>query len=950
MVESRMPYRKRWRARSLLLVTSLWVVGSSIAPAAEAERDGASHWSFVPPARPGLPAVRQNEWVRNPVDSFILARLEHEKLTPSDRASRATLLRRLSLDLTGLPPTPAERRAFLTDRRADAWEQVVDRLLASPHFGERLALEWLDAARYADTFGYHEDYHRDVWAWREWVIDAFNAGKPFDTFTREQLAGDLLPQSTNAQKVATGFHRLHGVTSSGIPEEYRVEYVLDRVKAVASAWLGLTLGCAQCHDHKYDPISQRDFYSFYAFFNNIEDPAIMGNSGGNVEPLIPLERPEDRTASTRLDRELERLEAGQERLLAATPAGLVSEWEDAHRERQRTLPPPEAKLLLHAALDQTVSEGVTGTGATRRGPAGVAFEFDGETHVELGDTVTLEHDQPFSYGAWIHPAGGGGILSRIDDKNDFRGWDLFHTGTHLEAHIVHRWPQNALHCRTQEPVPPGSWYHVFLTYDGSGRAEGMTLYVNGKSVAVEVTRNALKGTIATDKPFRIGSRNPSAQFKGSIADVRVYGGQLAANEVATLAVPQHALLARPAATRTPEQAAAVQHAFLKDSNANYQELVSRLETTRAERSALTKKMSLTTVMVMREMAKPRKTFLLNRGQYDQPGEEVSAAVPARLPAFPADAPSNRLGLAEWLLQPQHPLTSRVAVNRMWQMLFGTGLVKTQEDFGTQGEQPSHPRLLDWLASEFVESGWNTKALVRLLVTSETYRQSSRRHPSHTTRDPANRLLARGPRFRLAAEFIRDNALATSGLLVRTLGGPSVKPYQPPGLWIESHTRSYTQDTGQKLYRRSLYTYWKRAAPPPNMLAFDAPNRETCTARRQRTNTPAMALVLMNDPTFVEAARHLAARLLRSTTVSEAKRLQQAFEIVLGRAPEAREVDQLLALHKEQVDLYQAAPAEARAVLGVGDSPRDERLDASEHAAWTTVASVLLSLDETITKE
>ena len=933
----------RWRAATVLLLTlasGLAVVGAE---------DPVAHWSLMPPTRPELPTVEHPRWTRNPVDSFVLNRLEREDLSPSEPAHRATLLRRLNLDLTGLPPTPAERRAFLADRSPDAYERAVDRLLASPHFGERLALEWLDAARYADTYGYHEDYHRDMWPWREWVIDAFNADKPFDVFTREQLAGDLLAAPTNAQQIATGFHRLHGVTSSGIPEEYRVEYVLDRVNTVASTWLGLTLACAQCHDHKYDPISQRDFYAFFAFFNNVDDPAIMGNGGGNLEPSISIETPADQATLRRIRADIARAEEAYTRTLDQAPDGLPR-WEEDHRALLSALPQPDTELLLHAPLDEQSPQGVEGTVATTRGPAGVALKFDGQTHVDRGNAVTLERDQPFSYGAWIQPAGSGAILARMDDKNSYRGWDLFYAGEKVEAHIVHKWPENALHCRTRDPLPAGSWYHVFLTYDGTGQAEGMTLYVDGQAVEVEVTQNALTGTIATDKPLHIGRRNPSGHFTGNIADVRIYAGELSADEVATLARPHHALLARPVALRAEAQTAAVRHVYLNESSASYRQILTSLEAYIAEEKALTERLSATTVMVMREMAEPRKTFLLERGQYDQPGEEIPADVPSRLPPLPDGAPHNRLGLADWLLEPGHPLTSRVAVNRIWQMLFGTGLVKTQEDFGVQGDLPSHPDLLDWLATEYVQSGWNTKALVRRLVTSSTYRQASRVRPELTHRDAQNRLLSRGPRLRLPAELIRDNALAASGLLVRTLGGPSVKPYQPPGLWFESHTRRYKQDTGRHLYRRSLYTYWKRAVPPPNMLAFDAPSREVCTARRQRTNTPAMALVLMNDPTFVEAARHLAGRLLRGTGTTDAARLEQAFEIVLGRAPEISEVSQLLALHREQLDVYKRAPAEAVAVLEVGESPRDQTLDPSEHAAWTTVASVLLSLDETITKE
>jgi hypothetical protein len=668
------------------------------------------HWAFVAPRRPAVPQVKRPNWARNAIDRFIAARLDQAGLEPSAETDKITLIRRVALDLTGLPPTPAEVDAFLADQGPDAYDKVVDRLLASPRFGERMAVEWLDAARFADTHGYHLDSGRDMSHWRDWVIRAFNTNMPFDQFTIEQLAGDLVPNASLEQKIASGFNRNHMINFEGgaIPEEYHNAYIVDRVNTTGTVWLGLTVGCAQCHDHKFDPLSQNEFYQLYAFFNNVPEKGLDGNKG-NAAPVIK--------SPTRLQQQ---------------------------------------------------------------------------------------------------------------DRD------------HLAA-------------------------------------------------AIKRLERQLRGLGQTADP----------------AQVRRQKDRLAK---------------------------------LKQQ---YAELDKKIPTT----------------MVMQEMDRPRDTFLLHRGQYDQRGPKVSAGVPAALPPLPRGAKGNRLGLAQWLVMPEHPLTARVAVNRYWQMYFGTGLVKTAEDFGVQGELPSHPEMLDWLATEFMRTGWDVKHMHRLIVTSATYRRTAVAPRALLAKDSENRLLARIPRLRLHAEFIRDQALAASGLLDGRIGGPSVSPYQPAGLWEELASRmdsrnwtaqTYKQSKGKDLYRRTMYTFWKRTSPPPTLVTFDAPDRETCTVRRSRTNTPLQALVLMNDPTYVEAARKLAERLMTEAATPE-ERIALAFRLATAHRPNAAEAAVLVRVFEAQRTVYRKDRQAALKLLRVGESPRNEKLDVAELAAWTTVASVILNLDETVTR-
>ncbi|AMV18318.1 DUF1553 domain-containing protein [Planctomyces sp. SH-PL14] len=927
-----------------------------------------AHWAFVAPQRPALPEVADSRWPRSEIDRFVLHRLEAEKLSPAPEADRGTWLRRVTLDLTGLPPTPDERSRFLADSSPHAYEAVVDRLLESPRHAERMAMQWLDSARYADTNGYNNDEVRTLWPWRDWVIDAFARNLPYDRFLTEQLAGDLLPEATLSQKVATGFSRNHVLTTEGgiVEEEYRVEYVADRVHTTATVFLGLTMQCARCHDHKYDPLTQRDYYRFAAFFDNVPDKVVPYSQGRMAEPLLKVPTPAQQAEIARLETRREELGRQLRDRAAAVDPDLTA-WEAALTPAEIEQASPVG-LLAHFPLDETegtaIANGVAaggggvlqGTLKSTEGKLGRAVEFDGTQFIAADEVGRLESDKPCSFAAWVYPTSGEAstVLSRIDEGNAYRGYDLILEGGKVASHFVHHWPDRAFKVITKQPLSFNAWHHVVVTYDGSRRAAGMRVYVDGQPQEIEATTdNTLDGPLETDKPFHIGRRNGSAPFRGRIDDVQLYSTVLAPEEAGRLATGRtlaglKGILATAAAERTPVQRERLKAYYLDQVDAASRGWRTELAEIPKQIAEVDKAIPVT--MVMAEMSPRRKTHLLKRGQYDQPGEEVQPGVVDLFPEVPADV-ASRLDLARWLTHPKHPLTARVAVNRWWEMLLGTGLVETVEDFGIQGALPTHPELLDWLATELIRQNWNTRALLRQIVLSATYRQSSRTTPELLERDPRNRLLARGPRYRLPAETVRDNALAISGLLVERVGGPSVKPYQPEGLWEDVSVErrdKYAPDLGDGLYRRSMYTFWKRTCPPPGMSAFDAPDRETCVVRRSRTNTPLQALVLLNDPTYVEAARKLAERTLLGSADDNA-RLVRLFELAVCRTPDAPETELLLRVEKEARAKFTADPDAAKKLLAVGHSPLPEKLDPAELAAWTTVASLVLNLDETISK-
>ncbi len=916
----------------------------------------AGHWAYVPPQRPTPPRVKNQKWPRNELDRFILSRLEQKGLPPNPEADRYRLARRATLDLTGLPPTVQEVDAFLADKNPDAYEKLVDRLLASPHFGERMALAWLDQARYADTSGYHFDGFRQMHLWRDWVIGAFNQNKPFDEFTIEQLAGDLLPNATLEQKVATGFHRNVMTTDEGgiDPEEYLAKYQVDRVSTTAQVWLGTTLGCAECHDHKYDPITTREFYQFYAFFNCIPEKGLDGTRTRNPAPILRVPSSEQ---GSRLLHYLEVIPRA-EKTLADREEGLPkaqAKWEKEVQEQPLT--PPHisglvAEFTFDGSLPSAAHSASTNNPDWAPGKIGQALRLDGGTNdfVDAGQAIRYEHTNAFSYGAWIKPHGeGGAVLSKMEDGPSYRGFDLLVLSGKVEVHLVNKFPDNAIKVVTKAALPTNRWQHVLVTYDGSRKAAGVKLFVDGKPRSLETPNDSLSATITNASPLLIGARQKSFPFHGSLDDVRFYDRALTPDEIASLASYPSLLIARmPAEQRTGEQTDDLKRFFRENRATDFlsaQEHLGKLHQQKDDLMA-----QIPDTMVMEESEKPRDTFMLIRGNYQNKGEKVTPGTLGCLPPLPKNQPTNRLALARWIVSPNNPLTARVTVNRFWAMFFGTGLVKTSNDFGSQGERPSHPELLDWLACEFMQPGsaWDVKHILRLLVTSATYRQSAIVTKGSLERDPYNRLLSRGPRLRLEAEFIRDNALAISGLLNPKIGGPSVKPYQPPAIWdVTDH--QYEPSKGPDLYRRGLYVFWKRAAHYPSFQTFDAPSRETCTLLRPRTSTPLQSLVMMNDPVYVEASRALATRALAEGGPNLRAQLTYAFRLALARPPQKKEIEVLEKTYRQQCENFAQNKPGAEDLLSVGESTRPKDLDPLELAAMTGVANVLLNLSETISK-
>ena len=919
------------------------------------------HWSFLPPARPAVPTVGAG-WTRNPIDAFVAETLAAASLTPSRVEEPARLLRRATLDLTGLPPTPEELAAFLRDPSPAAYDRAVDRLLATDASAEQFARHWLDAVRYADTHGIHIDNYRSIWPYRDWVTQAFKQNMPFDQFTVEQMAGDLLPEATLDQKIASGFNRCLPTTSEGgaIAAEYEAIYAKDRVETMSAVWLGLTTGCAACHDHKFDPVSTKDFYSLTAFFRNNTMPAMDGNIS-DTPPSLFVPAREDRGRWPALQREIAATKAGidtrAEQADADFATWLASAASLAPLPRERSL--RQQFPLVGSAADPAVA-----------GPFGPATKLNGLDLV-VGPPVAMKRGGAESFGLLVRvtDAPTGTLLSCLDAEGLQSGWELF-----LEegkVGLLFYDAESGLTGRglAKEPLAPGRWHHVFLAYDtASQRSRSIDAFVNGRPAASSGEVGAFPNDLVPAAPLRLGSRHgadgraarPLAGGDVWVQDLRHHDrGFLPADSRqvvsdkpgATVGLAYEALLVS-ADRRTPAQTALLRAHYLATADVPSQPLVARLDGLLAEDDRLRTAGGISLVMEEKRGSEPF-AYVLTRGEYTQLGELVSAATPAVLPPLPADAPRDRLALARWLVDAKNPLTARVTVNRVWQHLFGTGLVESAGDFGVMGSLPSHPALLDWLAVDFRESGWDYRRFVRQLVTSATYRQSGVVSPALLERDPANRLLARGPRYRLDAEQLRDQVLAASGLLVAKVGGPPVRPYQPEGIWEDvamkqSTTRYYRADIGEDLYRRSLYTVWKRTAPPPAMDILNAPSREVSCVRRDLTNTPLQALVTLNDPLFVEASRTLAARALHAGAGFDA-RLDTVSLRLLGRKFAADERVVVRRTLDAALATYGANPAAARQLLAVGDSPADEKLPAPELAAWTLVASQVMNLDESLTK-
>lgn len=879
------------------------------------------HWAFNAPVRPELPDVKQSGWPRHDVDRFILAELEKQGLSPSPEADRRTLIRRVSFDLTGLPPTPDEVAAFVNDPRPDAYERVVDRLLASPRYGEHMTRYWLDLARYADSHGYQYDLIRTMWPWREWVIQAFNDNMPFDQFTVEQVAGDLIDDATDIQRLASAFNRNHPITIEGgiINEEYRTEYAIDRVNTTAAVWLGLTVGCARCHDHKYDPISAVDFYQLKALFDRVPD---VGQGNRNqFAPTMAVTPPMQR-------RNKRELEAGIDSRIADIGPDIRRTWEQrlAAAASWRTVPVTSINAA-HGSTFQQLDDGSTLVTKPSDNRETYTIVLRTDHPVRAIQLHALRHDS-LPHGGPGHARNANFVLNRFEVR-------VRPIGSSAEPTPVKITSVEADYAQANYPAANA--------IDGKD-ATGWGVHHDNR--ADRRATFALARSVEADSELHIrivhhfGASHQIGRLRFAMSE-----------NVAAWPAPVLAAAAKPQDQRSVAEQRLLDAHYLADRGEETAQHVA-LRYLRHDEDASAK----VNVMVMADASSRTPTYVLTRGAYDQPdrNQQVQPGVPSHLPAMPDDAPRNRLGFAQWLVSRDNPLTARVTVNRLWQNVFGFGIVRTSEDLGTQGEWPSHPELLDYLAVTFMDSGWDVKHMMRLIVTSAAYRQSSSADTEPWQRDPENRLLARGPRLRLDAEAVRDNALAIAGLLSDRMGGPSVYPYHPEGLWLEVNNRQgfmeeYVQSEGEDLYRRSMYTYWKRAVSPPPMQIFDAPSREFCVSRRARTNTPLQALVVMNDPQFVEAARFFAERIMREGGDTFDSRIDHAYRLALARESASHERATLRERFQQQLAYYRADLDAAKRLLSVGDGERDSTLDVAEHAAWTIVARIILNLDETITR-
>ena len=919
------------------------------------------HWAFVSVADVELPSLDQTAWPKNEIDHFTLAKLREANVEPSPLAKPEQRFRRLSFDLTGLPPTLAELDNFLTDDSFVAYGKAVDRLLGSPRLGERLAVHWLDLARYSDTYGYQVDRNRFVWPWRDWVIRAFNDNLPYDDFLTWQLAGDLLPNATDDQRLATTFNRLHPqkVEGGSVPEEFRVEYVADRNHTFGTAMLGLTLECARCHDHKYDPISQKEYYQFFAFFNTIDEAGLYSYFTPSIPtPTLLMNDEEEKQKIAELVKQV----AADEAELARVSAAADERFEEWLTER-----PAEGVLpgqIGHFPFDEFKDGKLTNLADESKqaassqknkivpGKNGNALQLTGDDGVNLG-IGNFKRTEPFSVALWMstpHHKERTVVFSRSRAWTDAgsRGYQMLLRDGHLSASLIHFWPGNAINVRTKAKLRKDEWYHVAITYDGSTKAGGLEIYVNGKLTETEIYKDNLYKNITGGggDTIVIGQRFRDVGFAGGLVDdFRVFKRELTEGEVAQIHDGESLakLLAKSADALGQAERNTLREYFLATANESHDAQLTKL---RASRERLTKLLDgKGEIMVMEEMPlNPRSTFVLKRGVYSAPGERVEATTPRSLSPFPKGAPRNRLGLAKWLVDPENPLTARVAVNHFWQLCFGQGLVRTPEDFGTQGKRPTHPELLDWLAKDFIDHGWNVKRLLKQIVMSATYQQASETRPALEASDPENLLLARAPRYRLSAEMIRDNALSTSGLLSQRMGGAGAKPYD-----LTESFKPISHDKGEGLYRRSVYTFWKRTGPAPVMMALDASKRDVCRARRENTATPLQALVLLNGPQFVEAARTLGEQMVREHGDNVGAMVLDTFRTLTSREPSVRETALLRQLHDEQLAIFEKDAKATEAFLSVGERRLATGLAKPRIAAAGILAKALMNFDESVVK-
>ncbi len=909
------------------------------------------HWAFVKPVKKEVPSGK------HAVDYFVQAKLTSLGLGLSAKANRNFLLRRLSFDLTGLPPTPQEIRAFVDDTSPDAYEKQVDRLLASPHFGERMAADWLDIARFADSHGYTIDRIRDMSPYRDWVIKAFNQNMPYDRFIHYQLAGDLMPNPTQDMLIATAFNRNHPQNTEGgiVEEEFQMEYVLDRVNTFGDAFLGLSAGCARCHDHKFDPISQKNYYQLSSFFNTVREAGQISYNDDMPSPtmLLPTAKQEEVLTFIKT-----KIQTAEEKLrLHQLSADSQNSWLVSQEAQDLLAPkiPSKRGLLAHYGFEGVLSSEIHSKdlGIMKResgktgdvpvfvaGKQGSGLQFDGDVYVDFQGMGVFRKSDPFTFGMWVHIPKDlkEGVIfhkSNAERLYNFKGFHVYLKNNRLEIMMAHTAPSNAITKITQADVPRDTWIHLALTYDGSSRADGFNLYMNGQKEKMETLVDALDKDIifySKQEPgLQIGGWWRGLGFKGGRADeVYVYNRALREYELALLA--------------SRDQPVDLPDFYRHVVDSSRQVLSEELRHWRKALSDSTEKIQ--ELMVMREMEFPKKTFLLKRGVYDALGEEVFPNTPEKIFPFSGQLPKNRLGLAQWLTDRSNPLTARVTVNRLWQQLFGQGIVKTSEDFGNQGEMPVNLPLLDYLALDFQEKGWDVKGLLKQMVMSETYQQDSKTTTELREKDPENRLLARGPSVRLSAEMMRDNALMASGLLNLRIGGKSIYPYQPEGLW-EINSHSYKADTTQEIYRRSLYVVVKRSVPNPTLATFDASARSSCLPRRQKTTTPLQALVLMNDPTFLEASKVLGFQMAQAKSAQEA--IQNAYLRVTGREIKAEELVILQQLEAKELANFAMKPQKAKGLLAAGRYKIPQDADQLRVASFAVVASVIMNSDASITK-
>ncbi len=947
------------------------------------------HWSFLPLGTPKAPNI-DNEWTRvNEIDHYIQEALLQQGLEPSPEADKEHLIRRVTMDLTGLPPTLNEIDAFIRDNSEDAYEKVVDRLLKSDAAAERLAVEWMDVARYSDSHGVSFDGYRTSWPYRDWLIRAFKDNMSYKDFVTHQLAGDLIANADEQSKIATAFLRMNPLEASAgsIPEEFRIEYVNERAGLAGTALLGLTLECAKCHDHKFDPITQKEFYQVSAFFNNTVEFGLAPTDADRAPTLILLDE-QKKSSIDSMIQFINSLEQGIEKTKQAsasnynqplpnTPVkGHIAYYafnsiKPYNKEIKSKAPPtkdPKAKpkkkeykemqmlddnKYAEANLKVTLTDGKYGKAAYFN------EEYD---FIDLQKVGEFEHVDPFSISTWVSTektsiGSSQTIVGNMGHVFEYhRGWEFALDSTnHVQVRLIHRLPDDLIAVVSSEPIQANEWTHVGFTYDGSKSAKGISIFINGKKVGTQTRFDALKRSIIPISeddmkpdsiPLTVGRARrlwmeDLGLFTGAIDELKIYDRQLSQWEMGQLGE----------ASLDPALAAIQQeHWSLYDKNLADQR--SKIHQTRVQIGALLD--SANELMVMEEMPSPRKTFVLNKGLYNQHGEAVEPGGVSKVLPYSNDLPKNRLGFAQWLFDPNNALVPRVAINRYWQMVFGQGLVKTAEDFGSQGAKPSHPELLDWLAKDFIDHDWDVKRTLKQMVMSATYRQSSVCPEKIRELDPPNKYLARSPSYRWPAEMIRDNALKASGLLVDEMGGPSVKPYQPDGLWKEvlmasAKLATYEPDTGKNLYRRSLYTFSRRFAPSPFMINFDATPREICTIRRSVTSTPLQALTLLNDPQFVEAARVLTQKVQKEFPESIEQQILVAFRRSTGLTPNTAQLGVLSDHYQKSLQQFKKAPAMADSILSIGKFPIDASLSKEKTAAMSLVVSTIFNFDDSYTK-